>query len=324
MCQALALSIGQGAGLAITLTVPVILGSNSVEAKQLRVVATIKPVHALAAQVLDGIASPRLLIDGATSPHTYALKPSDAAALQHADLFVRIGPTLEPFSEKIRKALPTSVGVLTLMSAKGLETLSVRASGTFEAHDHDHEPHGAGDDHHASAQKNVDPHIWLDPHNATAIVRAIQTALIAIAPEHATKLKANSDRAVARLNRLEAELQQQLERVHTVPYIVFHDAFHYFENRFGLTAVGALTLHPEAPPSAKRLNEIRHKLSEARVKCVFSEPQFNARRIKSVVEGTAVKTGTLDPLGVDVPAGQDAYDVILRSLARRFIACVSG
>ncbi len=153
MCQALALSIGQGAGLAITLTVPVILGSNSVEAKQLRVVATIKPVHALAAQVLDGIASPRLLIDGATSPHTYALKPSDAAALQHADLFVRIGPTLEPFSEKIRKALPTSVGVLTLMSAKGLETLSVRASGTFEAHDHDHEPHGAGDDHHASAQK---------------------------------------------------------------------------------------------------------------------------------------------------------------------------
>ena len=309
------------------------------KADELRVVTTIKPVHALTAQVLDGISTPKLLIDGAASPHVYALKPSDAVAVHNADLFVRVAPWVEPFTKKIITSLSGSVHVLTLIEANGLEVLAVRDSGAFEAHDHDeaHEGHDHHDDHdHADAHdhKNeqdtahhstaADPHVWLDPENAADMVRALVEKLQRIAPQHKTQLKKNGDAALARLELLEADLKTKLDPVKSARFIVFHDAFQYFEKRFGLQAAGAITLHPEAPPSGKRLREIRKKIKQASARCVFSEPQFNAKRIATVAEGTKAKTGVLDPIGFDVPSGPGAYDGMMHKLADGFIACLKG
>ncbi len=318
---------------------------GTARADDLRVVTTIKPVHALAAQVMDGIATPKLLIKGARSPHTYALKPSDAEAVHHAHLFVRIAPWVEPFTKKIVASLPKSVQVLTLMEAPGLELLGLRGSGAFERHDHS-EAHD-GDDHHdghgpepenhqrdkgpdkaqhdkAQHATAADPHIWLDTKNAADMVRALVNELQRIAPEHKNQLEKNGAAAVARLKILEQALKTKLAPVETARFIVFHDAFQYFEKRFGLQAVGAITLHPEAPPSGKRLNEIRQKIKQVGARCVFSEPQFNARRIITVVEGTDAKTGVLDPIGTDVPSGPGAYDAMMHKLADGFVDCLKS
>jgi len=310
-------------------------------ADDLRIVTTIKPVHALASQVLDGIATPKLLIKGAASPHVYALKPSDAEAVHHAQLFVRIAAWVEPFTEKIISALPASVHVLTLMEADGLELLSLRGSGAFETHDHgdahhdddsnheEHSDHGHADEHdhekdHDKAKDSSanDPHIWLDPENAADMVRALVAELQRIAPQYKVQLAKNGDAAIARLAKLKNDLKTKIDPIKSARFIVFHDAFQYFENRFGLQAAGAITLHPEAPPSGKRLKEIRQKIKQASAQCVFSEPQFNAKRITTVVEGTNAKTGVLDPIGFNAPQGPDAYDFMMHHLADSFVACL--
>jgi len=316
-------------------------------ADELRVVTTIKPIHALAIQVLEGIATPKLLIKGAMSPHAFALKPSDADAVHHAHLFVRIAPRVEPFTQKIIASLPKSVQVVTLIEAPGLELLGLRGAGAFEAHDHgkehDHSEthdHGAaheGEAHeghaHDSNEPNAsnkvndpstaaDPHIWLDTKNAAVIVRTLVSKLKSIVPDHKVRLEQNGAAAIARLNALEHDLKTKLAAVQQQRFIVFHDAFQYFEKRFGLKAAGAITLHPEAPPSGKRLNEIRQKIKQAAARCVFSEPQFNARRIVTVVEGTNAKTGVLDPIGADVPTGPGAYDAMMHKLADGFVDCL--
>lgn len=300
---------------------------------ELRVVTTIKPVHALVAQLLDGIAEPLVLIDGAQSPHVYALKPSDARTLHRAHMFIRIAPSIEPFSEKLRTALPDTVDVVTLIDVPGLVKLPARDAGAFEAHDHgDHDhsghEHGHGDDDHDSHSKGsdvtYDPHVWLDPENAAAIVRALAEKFAQRAPELADKIEANKSAALARLTKLDTDLKSQLADVKDVPFVVFHDAFHYFESHYGLSAVGAITLHPEAPPSAKRLQAIRAKIKSAQAQCVFSEPQFSARRIANVIEGSGARPGVLDPLGGDVPKGKDAYDTMMRNLARAAAACLKN
>lgn len=295
-------------------------------ADNLKVVTTIKPIHALAAQVMDGIAEPRLLIDGAQSPHVFALKPSDAAALNRAHLFVRIGPTLEPFSEKIRAALPKSVRILSLINAPGLRILPIRESGAFEAHDH--ADHGHDDHHDAHGHDHDDedhardPHIWLDPLNAGKMVDALVATLVELAPQHKAKLQKNGAAARARLKTLDAHIRTKLATVSATPFIVFHDAFQYFEKRFELNAAGAITLQPEVPLSAKRLRDIRKKMRQAGVTCLFSEPQFAAKRLAAIAEGTAAKIGTLDPLGYDIPPGKDAYDQMMDGLAHGFLACL--
>ncbi len=301
---------------------------SGAQAEDLRVVTTIKPVHALASQVLDGIATPKLLIEGAASPHVFALKPSDAEAVHHAHLFVRIGPWIEPFTEKIVASLPSSVHVLTVMQADGLELLGLRGSGAFEGHnhneDHDDHDHHDNDEEKSALSTAADPHIWLDPENAAAIVRALVNALQRIAPQHKILLEKNGTAALARLEALKTELEAKLGPVKSARFIVFHDAFQYFEKRFGLQAAGAITLHPEAPPSAKRLREIRQKIKQSGARCVFSEPQFNARRITTVVEGINARTGVLDPIGFDVPSGPNAYETMMHKLADGFIACLKS
>lgn len=318
---------------------------------EVKVTVTIKPVHALVAQVMEGVGTPDLLVKGAASPHTYALKPSDARALNHADVFFRVSEAVEPFTRKIVTALPASVRTVTLADAPGIEQLDVRTGETFEkhddahegehdkaghgdhGHDHDHGAHDHNHDHdaadthedhtHETRDGSRDGHVWLDPENARKMVAEIARVLSEASPADAEKFKANATRADAALVALQAEIARDLEPVKGKPFIVFHDAFQYFEHRFGLAAVGSITVSPENQPSAKRLTEIRRKLAALSAACVFSEPQFQAKLVAAVTEGTSARAGTLDPEGALVDPGPGAYDMLLRNLATGLRSCLA-
>ena len=247
-------------------------GTNALA--QLKVVATIKPIHALVAGVMAGVGEPKLLIDGAGSPHTFALKPSDARALNQADVVFRVSNSLEPFMIKVLAALPKSVRVISLEDAPGLTLHKMRSGATFEQHTHDHGPkerpakkgnaHSHHDHGHGKSGKAAeanDGHIWLDPANAKAITQYIASVLATEAPDHAPRFKENAEAVSRSLDQLDAELGETLKPIAGRPYIVFHDAYQYLEHRYGLTPAGAVTVSPEIAPGAKRLSELRKKIS---------------------------------------------------------------
>ena len=292
-------------------------------AAEIKVVVSIKPLHALVTGVMAGVASPKLLVDGVASPHTYALKPSDARLLHQADLFFRMSESVEPFTARIVRSLPKSVEVVTLLDAPGLKLLALRRGTTFER------TIDKGDD---SARARgaplkpdaVDGHAWLDPDNAKTLVERIRLALSAKDPAHATAFKSNADALRDKLDALEAELHRQLAPVAGKPYIVFHDAFQYFERRFGLNVVGSISISPEIPPSAKRLTELRRRILALGAMCVFAEPQFDRRLVQNLVEGTDARTGTLDPEGGRLPPGPDLYFALMRRLAEDLRGCLAA
>jgi zinc transport system substrate-binding protein len=311
------------AALAVLIAMPVRAGA------ELRVVATIKPVHSLVAQVMQGIGSPTLLIRGAVSPHTIVLRPSDARALRQADVIFWIGDDLETFMPKALDARRGRQGAVKLSTVMGIRLLKSRTGGAWDADDHDahdgKEEHAdnEGKDHENHAGEH-NLHLWLDPINAKAMVRAIAAALIKADAGNAVRYRANADAVSARLDALDSDLRASLAAVRTAPFVVFHDAYHYFERRYGLNAVGSVTLSPEIRPGAKRLHEIRAKLIRSKATCVFSEPQFETKLVATVVRGTGARTGLLDPLGAGLTADINAYERLIRDLAGSMIACLKS
>lgn len=305
------------------------------QGEPLNVVVTIKPVHSLVAQVMEGVGTPALLVDGQASPHTFALRPSDANALSNAAVVVRVSPLVEPFTVKLSETLSSETTLVTLTEAPGVKLLELRRGSRFEAHDHGEEDGHAAEEHksdeaheHDHDQDHeaggMDGHIWLDPDNAKAIVRYVAEVLASRRPELKDKLAANADKAIAGIDALDAEVRASVTPIVGKPFIVFHDAFQYFEDHYGLHAAGAITLHPEVKPSARRLKEIRETLKETGARCVFAEPQFSPRIVASVLEGTDAKAGTLDPLGANIPAGPSQYAALMRSIATGMVACLGS
>lgn len=284
----------------------------------IKAVVSIKPVHALVARVLEGIATPELLVKGSSSPHSYALKASDARALNSATVFFRVSEQVEPFTGKIVKSLPKSVHVVTLAEAPGVVLLDRRAGITFEDHDHkgehDHTEHEGG---------AKDGHVWLDPRNAKAMVEQIVQTLSAASVKDAATLKTNGAKLLAELDALEKEISNTLEPVKGRPFVVFHDAYQYFERRFGLTAAGSITASPDVQPSAKRLTEIRGKIADLSATCVFAEPNVSHSIVSTVTEGTKARSGVLDPEGAMLNEGPGAYVELMRGMASSLRACLN-
>ncbi len=306
-------------GLAATLPAQAVAEPN--EAGQARgglgVVVSILPLHGLIAAVMEGVGTPRLLIRGGASPHDASLRPSDARALSAADLVVWIGPGLETFLDKPLRTLAGAARVLTLAEAPGMVRLERRAGGAFEAAaagvaEADHDRHGA-----------VNPHLWLDPRNAIEIARQAAAALAELDPGNAARYAANEARLAARLEALDRELAARLGPVAGIPFAVFHDAYPYFEARYGLRSLGALTVNPAVPPGAKRLAALRVRLRQLGAACVFAEPQFRPAVVAALVEGTGARAASLDPLGTGLAPGPEAYFTLMRDLAGSLAACLT-
>lgn len=303
------------------------------------VVTDIAPVHALAAKVMRGVGAPHLVVPPGASPHGYALRPSEAAALERAAVVFWVGEALTPWLEKAIDALAADAAVIELAAAPGVATLPARTGATFEAHDHDdhdddegaekdHDHHTAADPHnhdhdHDHDHAGVDPHLWLDPENARVWLGAMAAALAQADPSNAAAYAANADAARAGLDALSAEVSATLAPVRGAPYVVFHDAYQYFEARFDMPAAGSVSISDATAPSAARVAEIRNVVQRLGAACVFAEPQFAQGVVDAVAEGTGARVGVLDPLGAGLQPGPDLYDGVLRGLAEAMAGCLA-
>lgn len=311
-----------------------------------QVVASIKPVHSLVAGVMGDLGTPSLLVSGADSPHTYSMKPSEASALSRASVVFWIGEELETFLAQPIANLGANARSVALIDTPGLTVLQYEDDGHgAERHDHDaggevhgqhHDHrhshgdhhgggHGHGDAAHADHDhEGADPHVWLDPRNAIAMVRQIAATLAETDPEHADTYRANAEALIGRLHDLEHDIAERLAPYLDVPYLTFHEAFRYFDARFGLDGRGAITVNPERQPSARRLGELRDMIGGFERVCIFAEPQFPPRLVNVIVEGTAARVGTLDPLGAELEPGADLYLQLLRLNSDSFAECFAA
>ena len=288
------------------------------------VVASTKPVHSLVSAVMVGVGEPALIVKGAASPHTYSLRPSDAAALENADIVFWTGHGLELFLGDALETLSTKAQTVELAESQGIELLPMREGGAFEAHSHGDEDHGhdeAAHDHD-HAHEEGDMHFWLDPENAKLMVAEIARVLSAADPENAAAYGANAETEIAALGALETEIAATLAGVRETPFVVFHDAYQYFENRFGLEVAGTITVSPETMPGAARIDQLRSKVSEIGATCVFAEPNFEPTIVRTIVEGTEAKAGVLDPEGSALTEGPGLYGDLLRGIAAGLVDCL--
>lgn len=272
-----------------------------------KVLVTLKPIHSLVAAVMTGAGAPDLLIGGALSEHAYALKPSDVRKLQEAGLIFEIGPDMESY---LAAPLATrGKAVVVLERAPGVRLLPARHGGLWDKTGHDHGP--------------ADPHIWLDPQNAIAMTKAIAEALIKADPAHAALYRANAQKQTAALAALDEEIAATLAPVKARSYLVFHDAYQYFEARFGLKPLGAVTASPDRPAGARRLSTLREAVAAGRAACVFREPQFSPKLIDMLDAEAPARIGVLDPLGADLVPGPGLYPQLMRNLANSLRACLT-
>ena len=301
----------------------------------IKVVASIKPIHSLASYLMDGVGKPDLIVDGYASPHGFAMKPSHAKMLQNADLIFWVGEDLENFLEKPLKSIAKKAEKIELMEIKGLTKLEFRERNIFDNHDDhkehchkedkhdDHKEHGhkedKHDDHHGHAHGEHDPHIWLDPMNAKVILSEMAEHLIENDQENASKYKANLKKAHKELDKLTKKVKSDLNK--DFKSIVFHDAYQYFEKRFDVNVLGAFTVNTDVLPGAEQLSEIREVIEHEKVSCVFSEPQFNPDIIKAVAKDTNIKTGVIDPLGATLNPGKSLYFDLIRNMSKSFKGC---
>jgi zinc transport system substrate-binding protein len=289
---------------------------------EIKVVASSKPIHALVASVMGATGTPTVLVGGSASPHSYSMRPSDAKAVNGAQLLFRVSESLEPFTAKLVKSLPKSVRVVSLLDAPGLTLLDRRETGAFEGHEHD--GHGASGAKAGAPEDERDPHIWLDPANALVLLDHIAAVLAEAEPADAAIFKANAAATKSRVAALWDELAGDLKPYAGRPFVVLHDAYQYFERRFGLVAVGSIAVSPEVAPSGKRLSAIRRKIADTGAHCVFAEPGMQPKVVAAVIEATPAKAGMLDPEATQLPAGAGLYDDLMRGVAAGIKACFTA
>ena len=294
------------------------------------VVVTIKPLHSLVAGVMSGVGEPVLLISGAASPHGYTLRPSDIAMLGEADVLVWVGASLETGLRQTFGDQAERIPTVAALDVAGMILRPDRRGTHWQSHEHD------GDEHHedetvepekavqpvSDEWSDTDPHLWLNPVNARTFVSAMVAALSQADPENARTFARNGRKLHARLGSLDREIDTQVKPILGQSYLVFHDAYQYFEHRYQLSPAGSVTLHPEDPPTARRIVEIQRLVRGSEAKCIFSEPQFRSKMVQTLVQDTGAEHGTLDPIGLDLSPGPELYFSLLRNLASSIVDCL--
>ncbi len=295
---------------------------------EIKVVASIKPIHSLASYLMDGVTKPKLIVDGYSSPHGFALKPSHAKMLQEADIVFWVGEDVENFLEKPLDSIAKKAEKIELLNIKGLNKLKFRERNIFDDHDdHDHkkkdghkdDDHDDHDDHEGHHHGEFDPHIWLDPINAKVILNEMVEHLIENDSKNATTYKSNLNKALKDIDKLTMDVMTELNT--STPSIVFHDAYQYFETRFNVKVLGAFTVNTDVMPGAEQLEEIREIIEHDKITCIFSEPQFNPDIINAVAKDMDIKTGVLDPLGATLDPGKDLYFDLIKNMSKSFKGC---
>ena len=291
----------------------IILISASSSKAELKVVTTIKPLHSLIANVMEGIGEPALILEGSTSPHSFTLKPSHAKLLEQADIIFWIGEYLETFMAKPLDSIVKNAKIISFMEINNIKKFKFREENIFEHEEHEeHEEH----DH---THGELDPHIWLDPINAKQMVHKIAHELSDLDPDNEKKYNENADKIILTIDKLINDINQTINK--NARFVVFHDAYQYFEKRFDISSEGSLTLNPDVLPGAKQISDIQNLILIKKINCIFSEPQFNPKIIDTIAKDSNISIGVLDPLGANIESGKFLYFKLLNNLSESLRDC---
>ena len=291
--------------------------SGMVSADVPQVTTDIPVTHSLVTRVMAGIGTPDLIVNRGASPHDYSLRPSNAASLEAADLVFWISSELTPWLEGALKTLAADAKVIELMDTKASTVLPFRDGATFETHSHRHKH---DEDEHATV--NIDPHGWLDPDNGKTWLDVIATELSKIDPENTDIYFDNVSQGKTDIDAVISEIDATLATFRGTNFIVYHDAYQYFERRFDVLAAGSISMGDVSDPSPARIAEIRQTVEELDMTCVFSEPQFNPELVATVVDGSKARARVIDPLGTRLALGADFYLNLLRNIAQTMASCL--
>ena len=309
-------------GICFIIVIPLLWFNLAMAASDLKVVVSIKPFHSLVSTVMQGVSEPALLLNGNNSPHTYSLRPSAAVKLQNADLVFWGGENLEGFLAKPIHSLATGARVVSFEDTRGLILWPFRSGKEWQKLD----PESENNQDHLKKQEihrlpGNDPHIWLDPLNAQKIIQNLVQILSEFDPENAQTYHSNGKKIILRLSDLNIQLETKMSSVSSKPYIVFHDAYQYFEKRYQLNSIASVTVSSGHSTSVGRLIDIRNKIKDKNVLCIFTEPQFSPKLVQTVISGTAVKKGILDPIGTSIPPGPEMYFTLLNNISHSISTC---
>ena len=306
------------------------------------IITTIQPITSLVSAVIGNTGKTISLIPTEISPHEYKLKPSDIKKLQNGNIIFYVSDHLETSITKVFENLPKNIKSINLMEDAGIKHLAIRDNEAWERHDHRHghgdhhdhdkkakehddhedEKHAKKHDDHNNHEKEDDVHIWLSPDNAVKIIKKVNKELSLYFPENAETYNKNTNQMIKKINELEVELKNELSGIKDKPYIVFHDAYQYFETSFDLNAVGSIALDGDIASSPKQISLIKDKIVKYKASCVFQEPQFDSKLVKIVAEGTNAQIGTLDPLGLNIKSGENFYLQLLKNMAKSLKDCL--
>lgn len=300
-----------------------------------KVVVDIAPVHSLVSMVMKGVGEPTLIIPANASPHDYTLRPSAAKALQNADIIFWMGSSLTPWLDRATTTLMKDAQMIALLETEDTIVLEVRDELTFDADHGDHEEHEDHDGHedhdehkdHVSEHKDghdhhgIDPHAWLSAKNASVWLSVIAAHLSEIDPKNKETYKTNAAVGQKNITDLATDISKTLSGVQGRSFIVYHDAFQYFENDFNFTAAGAISPSDAAPVSPARIAAIRSMMEKEGIDCILSEPQYSQGLIQSVSSGTEVNLGFIDAIGAGITIGPDLYNTLMRNMAKTFADC---
>ncbi|EJG2229808.1 TPA: zinc ABC transporter substrate-binding protein ZnuA [Vibrio parahaemolyticus] len=275
-------------------------------AQAITVLTSIKPIQLMVTELTEGVTTPEVLVQSNASPHDYSLRPSDVKKVASADLVIWYGHDLEPFLEKV---VSNRSSTLTLSE---IPNLALREFDSEHSHDHDGHDHGSHD-----------PHFWLGIKPVKQVAQAVVNKLVEIDPANAKTYSNNLVKFEEQLAARDKEIEQQLAAVKNQGYFVFHDAYGYFEERYQLNNLGHFTVTPDRKPGAKTLIQIRKTLGSGNVACVFSEPQFTPAVVESVMRGSDVVKGELDPLGSAIKVEPGSYFNLLGNMADSFAQCLA-
>ena len=306
-----------------------LLGGITSKVEAANIVVSIKPIHSLVATITKGVSDPYLIIKGRASPHGFSLRPSDAKKIRNAQVIFWIGDEIETFLIKPLKTIGKRATIVSLSTAEGLTRLNYRNKEDFKfkpksGHDghKGHDDHKSHDDHKGHDHDGVDQHFWLDPANAIAFSYKIETTLQALDPRNAKVYSKNAKQLRKGLAKLMQNTGARMKPFKQRPFIVFHDAYQYFENRFGLTAAGSVVTNPELSTSAKQVSQIKKRIKRIGAYCVFMEPQFNPKLAKLLTRGTGARLSRIDPLGVDLKDGAGLYVKLIENISKSFEDCL--
>jgi len=283
---------------------------------EVRVLTSIKPLQLIAAAVQDGVAVPEVLLPPGASPHNYALRPSDVRRVQEVDLLYWIGPDMETFLPRVLSGRnKASVAVQTL---PGMHLRHFVASsehhddGDDDEHDHDHRP------------GSVDAHLWLSTVNARVIAAKMAADLSQADPANAARYESNVKAFDERMDALDAKIKQRVAGIADKKYFVFHEAFDYFEEAYGIQHAGVFAVSHEVQPGAQHVAAMRARLTEYGKTCVFSEPPLRPKLADTLSAGLPVKLAELDGLGGYTPATAQGYEQLLSKLADDLAGCLES